>query len=89
MVITATLSFKFIYKQLLYLCLEMCNIQGVPHQIVNRSELRFSGLTRKFKKNGFQFPISYFYLTTKQDIIQIINPNLLCSLDPPNQSWLF
>ena len=32
---------------------------------------------------------SYFYSTTKQEIIQIINHNLLFSLDPPNQSWLF
>ena len=32
---------------------------------------------------------SYFYSTTKHEIIQIKNHNLLCSLDPPNQSWLF
>ena len=33
--------------------------------------------------------ISYFYSTTKNEIIQIKNHNLLCSLDPPNQSRLF
>ena len=33
--------------------------------------------------------ISYFYSTTKHEIIQIKNHNLLCSLDPPNQSRLF
>ena len=32
---------------------------------------------------------SYFYSTTKHEIIQIKNHNLLCSLDPPNQSRLF
>ena len=35
------------------------------------------------------FFISYFYSTTKHEIIQTKNYNLLCSLDPPNQSWLF
>jgi len=30
-----------------------------------------------------------FYSTTKHEIIQIKNHNLLCSLDPPNQSRLF
>ena len=38
---------------------------------------------------GIIFHISYFYSTTKHEIIQITNHNLLCSLDPPNQSWLF
>ena len=28
---------------------------------------------------------SYFYSTTKQELIQIKNHNLLSSLDPPNQ----
>ena len=32
---------------------------------------------------------SYFYSTTKHEIIQIKNHNLLSSLEPPNQSWLF
>ena len=32
---------------------------------------------------------SYFYSTTKHKILQISNHNLLCSLDPPNQGWLF
>ena len=32
---------------------------------------------------------SYFYSTKKNEIIQIKNHNLLCSLDTPNQSWLF
>ena len=30
-----------------------------------------------------------FYLTTKHEILQISNHNLLCSLDPPNQGRLF
>ena len=30
-----------------------------------------------------------FYSTTKHEILQISNHNLLCSLDPPNQGWLF
>ena len=33
--------------------------------------------------------ISYFYSTTKHEILQISKHNLLCSLDPPNQSRLF
>ena len=37
--------------------------------------------------NSQQFFI--FYSTTKHEIIQIKNHNLLCSLDPPNQSRLF
>ena len=32
---------------------------------------------------------SYFYSTTKHEILQISNYNLLCSLDPPNKGWLF
>ena len=32
--------------------------------------------------------ISYFYSTTKHEILQISNHNLLCSLDPPNQGRL-
>ena len=32
---------------------------------------------------------SYIYSTTKHDIWQISNHNLLYSLDPPNQGWLF
>jgi hypothetical protein len=32
---------------------------------------------------------SYFYSTTKHEIIQIKNHNLLSSLDPPNQGRLF
>ena len=57
---------------------------------------------RKFKKNtrGYKniqkkmlfmvgIHISYFYSTTKPEKIQIKkNHNLLCSLDPPNQSWV-
>ena len=31
----------------------------------------------------------YFYSATKHEIIQIKNHNLLCSLDPPNQSRMF
>ena len=30
---------------------------------------------------------SYIYSTTKHEILQISNHNLLCSLDPSNQSW--
>ena len=30
-----------------------------------------------------------FYSTTKHEIIHIKNHNLLCSLDPPNQSRFF
>ena len=42
-------------------------------------------------KSGIQFfhIFSYFYSTTKHEIIQIKNHNLLCSLNPPNQTWLF
>ena len=32
---------------------------------------------------------SYFYLTTKHEILQISNHSVLCSLDPLNQGWLF
>ena len=32
---------------------------------------------------------SYIYSTTKHEILQISNHNLLCSLDPPNQGCLF
>ena len=32
---------------------------------------------------------SYIYSTTKHEILQISNHYLLCSLDPPNQGWLF
>ena len=35
------------------------------------------------------YHISYIYSTTKHEILQISNHNLLCSLDPPNQGWLF
>ena len=39
---------------------------------------------------GFHSHIhSYIYSTTKHEILQISNHNLLCSLDPPNQGWLF
>ena len=32
---------------------------------------------------------SYFCSPTKHEILQISNHNLICSLDPPNQNWLF
>ena len=32
---------------------------------------------------------SYIYSTTKHKILKISHHNLLCSLDPPNQGWLF
>ena len=32
---------------------------------------------------------SYIYSTTKHEILQISNQNLLCSLDPSNQGRLF
>ena len=37
----------------------------------------------------FIYILSYFYSTTKYEMLQIGNHNLLCSLDPPNQGWLF
>ena len=40
-------------------------------------------------KYSYSYSYSYFYSTTKHEIIQIKNHNLLCSLNPPNQSWLF
>ena len=47
---------------------------------------------RLFKGNMINIFIhihSYIYSTTKHKILQISNHNLLCSLDPPNQGWLF
>ena len=45
-----------------------------------------------FKLLIYEFLIfinSYFYSTTKHEILQISIHNLLCSLDLPNQGWLF
>ena len=44
------------------------------------------GCASRDQKSNF---ISYFYSTTNHDILKISNHNLLCSLDPPNQSKLF
>jgi len=40
--------------------------------------------------NGLHYySYSYFSSTTKHEILHISNHNLICSLDPPNQGWLF
>ena len=48
--------------------------------------------TNRKYNGGINFiHISYIYSTTKHEILQISNQNLLrsSSLDPPNQGWLF
>ena len=45
--------------------------------------------SNKRKNINISFIHLIFYSTTKHEILQISNHNLLCSLDPPNQDWLF
>ena len=61
--------------------------------LFRREQIEDLGRSRSESYGGvdclFRREYSYFYSTTKHEIIQIKNHNLLCSLDPPNQSWLF
>ena len=60
-------------------------------KIVNKVKVKSNTkVVQQFKIDQVEnYIFSYFYSTTKHEILQISNHNLLCSLDPPNQSRLF
>ena len=58
-------------------------------KINSYQKLKHGYLIHSLSDRVLRFIFSYFYSTTKHEIIQIKNHNLLCSLDPPNQSRLF
>ena len=53
------------------------------------NDILFNLIRQSFQEYYCIIIISYMYSTTKHEILQISNHNLLCSLDPPNQGWLF
>ena len=58
-------------------------------KINSYQKLKHGYLIHSLSDRVLRFIFSYFYSTTKHEIIQIKNHNFLCSLDPPNQSRLF